>query len=250
MRPGSAPTIELAGISREFAMGTARQTLFRMMSDSLHGTRTVAGIRHALVDVSLRAGQGDRIALIGNNAAGKSTLLKIIAGLLRPTRGTVTVRGEMVLLTSLGLGMIDEVSVLDNTLLYGALYGVEPARMRGIFPDIMEWAEITGYENALLKTLSTGTRARLAFSVVRHIATEIFLIDEALSAGDVAFRAKCRAFFDEPRNRDRTFLVATHDMDFARSFCTSALWLHQGRVMACGASGMVVEQYLDAQARR
>jgi len=249
MRNGSEPTVELVGVSRDFTMGTARPTLFRMMRDSVHGTLVDAGIRHALIDVSLTANRGDKIALIGNNAAGKSTRLKIIARLLRPTRGTVAVRGEMVLLTSLGLGMIDEVTVFDNTLLYGALYGVEPARMRAALPDIMEWAEISGYENAKLKTLSSGTRARLAFSVVRHIATEMFLIDEALSAGDVTFRSKCRAFFDESRNRDRTFLVATHDMDFARSFCTSALWLHEGRPMAFGPSAMVVEKYLSAQER-
>jgi len=250
VRSGCEPAVELVGVSRDFATGTARRTLFRMLRESVHGTRAGAGVRHALVDVSMTAARGDKIALIGNNAAGKSTLLKIVAGLLRPTRGTVAVRGEMVLLTALGLGMIDEVTVFENTLLYGALYGVEPARMRVEFADIMEWAEISGYENAKLKTLSSGTRARLAFSVIRHIATEMFLIDEALSAGDVAFRSKCRAFFDEPRNRERTFLVATHDMDFARSFCTSALWLHEGRAMAFGASERVVEEYLAAQSRR
>jgi ABC-type polysaccharide/polyol phosphate transport system ATPase subunit len=153
----------------------------------------------------------------------------------------------MVLLTALGLGMLDDVTVRENTLLYGALYGVEPARMRLVLADIMAWAAITGSEDAQLKTLSSGTRARLAFSVVRHIATDVFLIDEAMSAGDVTFRAKCRAFFDEPRNRERTFLIATHDMDFARSFCTSALWLHEGRAMAFGDSRAVVAQYLETQ---
>jgi ABC-type polysaccharide/polyol phosphate transport system ATPase subunit len=156
----------------------------------------------------------------------------------------------MVLLTSLGVGMMDDVSVLENTLLYGALYGVEPRRMQLAFDDITEWAGMTGYEDAKLKTLSSGMRARLAFSIVRHIATDLFLIDEALSAGDVSFRVRCRAFFDEPQNRDRTFIVATHDMDFVRSFCTSALWLDQGRIMASGDSRIVAARYEEAQARR
>jgi ABC-type polysaccharide/polyol phosphate transport system ATPase subunit len=120
--------------------------------------------------------------------------------------------------------------------------------MRADFSDVLEWAGLAGYEHARLKTLSSGSRSRLAFSIIRHIATDLFLIDEALSAGDVTFRSKCRAFFDEPRNRDRTFLIATHDLDFARNFCRSALWLHQGKVCGSGPSAEVVTAYLHSQA--
>ncbi len=242
------PVVNVQNLSREFSIEAGRRSLHRVFRDALRGIGRQAPRRHALQDVSFSVRRGDKIAVVGNNAAGKSTLLKIISGLLRPTRGTVEVRGEMALLTALGLGMIDEVSVLDNTFLYGSLYGVEPARMRLVLADIMRWAEITGYEHAKLKTLSAGTRARLAFSVVRHIAADVFLIDEAMSAGDVTFAAKCRAFFEEPANRERTFLVATHDMDLARSFCASAIWLHEGRLMAFGDSRAVVGQYLQSQA--
>jgi ABC-type polysaccharide/polyol phosphate transport system ATPase subunit len=243
------PVVEVQAVSREFPIDAGRRSLHRVIRDAMHGVGRKVPRRRALQDVSISARRGDKIAIVGNNAAGKSTLLKIIAGLLRPTRGTVVVHGEMVLLTALGLGMIDEVTVLENTFLYGALYGVEPARMRLVLADIMKWAGITGYEHARLKTLSAGTRARLAFSVVRHIAADVFLIDEAMSAGDVNFAAKCRAFFEEPSNRERIFLVATHDMDLARSFCASALWLHEGRLMAFGDSRAVVGQYLQAQTR-
>lgn len=230
---------------REFPPDVSRRTLFRVLREVGH-PHARAEQRVALRDVSLAVARGEKIAIVGNNGAGKSTLLKIVAGLLRPTRGSVTVQGDMVLLTSLGVGMIEEVSVVENTLLYGSLYGVDPGRMRAALPDILAWAEITGHEHARLKTLSTGTRARLAFSVVRHIATDVFLIDEALAAGDVTFRARCRAFFDEPVNHQRTFLVATHDMDFAKSFCGKALWLDHGAVQAFGASATVVERYLAA----
>lgn len=239
--------IDVRDVTREFRTERERRTLFRLLRDSVKGGRGEPPRRQALRGVSLTASRGEKIGIIGNNAAGKSTLLKIIAGLLRPTTGTTHVTGEMVLLTALGSGMIDEVSVLDNTLMYGALYGVDPAYMRTVFADVLEWAGMTGYEHAKLKTLSSGTRARLAFSVVRYIATDIFLIDEALSAGDVKFRAKSRAFFDQPSNDACTFLVATHDMAFARSFCSRTLWLHEGRVMAFGESGLVVDEYLAAQ---
>jgi ABC-type polysaccharide/polyol phosphate transport system ATPase subunit len=248
VRTSAEPIVEVHGLWREFPVKGGRRSLLRMVRDAVHGGGRQAPRRQALQDVSVTAGRGDKIAIVGNNAAGKSTLLKIIAGLLRPTRGTVVVHGDMVLLTALGLGMIEEVSVLENTFLYGALYGVEPARMRLALSDILSWAGITGYEHAKLKTLSAGTRARLAFSVVRHIAAEVFLIDEAMSAGDVTFAAKCRAFFEEPANRERTFLIATHDMDLARSFCATALWLHEGRPMAFGDSRAVVGKYLEAQA--
>jgi ABC-type polysaccharide/polyol phosphate transport system ATPase subunit len=241
--------VELRDVTRQFPNRSGRRTVYQVTRDWLRGIPREQE-RHALSGVTLDVMQGDKIALIGNNAAGKSTLLKIIAGLLRPSSGTVQTTGEMVLLTALGVGMMDEVSVIENTLLYGALYGVEPERMRLALDDIMAWAEIEGYENAKLKTLSSGTRARLAFSIVRHIATDMFLIDEALSAGDVSFRARCRAFFDSAVNEERTFIVATHDLEFARSFCTTAIWLEEGHVADRGDSRIVVTRYEEAQAQR
>jgi ABC-type polysaccharide/polyol phosphate transport system ATPase subunit len=242
------PVISLRQVSRDFPLEVARRSLYQTVRDWFRGDSTGPQLRHALVDVEFSVASGDRVAIIGNNAAGKSTLLRIVAGLLRPTRGTVGVRGESVLLTALGLGMMEEVTVYENTILYGAFYGVPPARMREEFADVLAWAGLDGYEHARLKTLSSGSRARLAFSIIRHIVTDIFLIDEALSAGDVTFRSKCRAFFEEPRNRATTFLVATHDLEFARSFCRSALWLHKGRIAGAGESGEVVSAYLAAQA--
>lgn len=244
MREG---VIRVTDVCRDFPVDTERRTLFRVLRGFITGTHAAKPRRKALQHVSLDVAQGEKIAIIGNNGAGKSTLLKIIAGLLRPTSGSVAVHGDMALLTALGAGMIDELSVFDNSLLYGSFYGVDLARMRAALPDILEWAGITGYEHAKLKTLSSGMRARLAFSVVRHIHADILLIDEALSAGDVTFRAKCRAFFDEPRNRNGTFLMATHDLEFAKSFCARALWLHDGQVMAIGDPDDVVTRYLAAQ---
>jgi ABC-type polysaccharide/polyol phosphate transport system ATPase subunit len=245
MADGAQPIIDVRDVTRDFRADRDRRTLFRVLRDSVAANG--APRRHALRGVTLSVARGEKVAVIGNNAAGKSTLLKIVAGLLRPTTGSAQVRGEMVLLTALGSGMVDEVSVLDNTLMYGALYGLDPKYMRTVFAEVLEWAGMTGYDHARLKTLSAGTRARLAFSIVRYIETDIFLIDEALSAGDVKFRAKSRAFFDESRNAARTFLVATHDMGFAESFCSRALWLHEGRVMAFGESRAVVAQYLAAE---
>lgn len=229
---------------REFPPAHRRRTLFNL----LRGRADPAAHRVlALQEISLAVERGEKIGVIGNNAAGKSTFLKLLAGLLRPTRGEVRVQGERVLVTALGTGMLEELSVEENVVLYGSFYGVERKRMRSILPEILEWAELVGSQCAELRTLSSGTRARLAFAVIRHIDTEVFLLDEALSAGDVSFKAKCREFFDGPRNRERTFVVATHEMDFVRSFCSKALWLHRGRQMGFGPSDSVVAAYLAAQ---
>jgi ABC-type polysaccharide/polyol phosphate transport system ATPase subunit len=143
--------------------------------------------------------------------------------------------------------MVDVLNVEVIDFMNGILVRLDRTRMRGLLPEILAWAELGGSEGAELRTLSSGTRARLAFAVIRHIETEVFLLDEALSAGDVSFKAKCREFFDGPRNRERTFVVATHEMDFVRSFCSKALWLHRGQQLGFGPSDTVVAAYLAAQ---
>lgn len=240
--------IHLVDVTRTFRVQRhRRRTLFRLAQDAIAGRHVPVEMRYALGGVNLQVSRGERLALIGNNAAGKSTLLKVIGGLLRPTSGTVRAVGDIALLTSLGAGMIDEVSVLDNLIMYGTLYGVHPSRMRALAPEVLDWAGMNEYGFAKLKTLSSGMRARLAFSVVRHISAELFLIDEALSPGDVSFQRKARGFFDEPHHETRTFIIATHDMDFARSFCRRTIWLSKGRILADGNSREVVERYLAAQ---
>jgi teichoic acid transport system ATP-binding protein len=156
----------------------------------------------------------------------------------------------MILLSTLGLGMIDDLSIEENLFLYGAIYGLDRRRMRQRLPDIVEWAELDSSLTAALRTLSAGTRSRLAFSVVRHIESDLFLLDEALSAGDVGFRRKSLELFDPQAERQRTFIVTTHDMDFARTQCGRALWLDLGRAMAIGPSESVVASYLEAQKHR
>ena len=117
------PIIEVRDVTRDFPADRDRRTLFRVLRDSIAGNGAAPARRHALRGITLSVSRGEKVAIIGNNAAGKSTLLKVVAGLLRPTTGSAQVRGEMVLLTALGSGMVDEVSVLDNALMYGALYG-------------------------------------------------------------------------------------------------------------------------------
>jgi len=236
--------VVVQGVCREFWTHSTRRNLFRYLRrdprEPAGRPRTIEALR----DIDFSVYKGERVALIGNNSAGKTTLLRIIAGLLRPTRGEVQVRGEMILLTSLGVGLLEDLTVEDNIFLYGAIYGLERRRTRELLAEIMEWAGVERYVEAKLKTLSSGMRARLAFSVVRQMQTDLFLLDETLATGDVGFRKKCETFFARRNGVERTIIAATHDMSFVRRNCSRALWLQDGLQMGFGESGEIVERYL------
>lgn len=237
----SHPAIVVDNVSRRFALPRERASVLTTLSRLGRGQRPPQ--LHALSQASCTIARGEKVGLVGDNGSGKSTLLRLIAGLFQPDEGSATVAGRAVLIASLGAGMLDDLSVRDNILLFGAIYGVARRRLEPNIGEILRWAEIEEFARARLRTLSSGMRARLAFSVVRYIETDIFLLDEVLTAGDIHFREKCRAFLDGPTHRKRTFLVVAHDMSFLRSFCTRAIWLHHGRIAADGACAAVLDQY-------
>jgi ABC-2 type transport system ATP-binding protein len=197
----------------------------------------------ALRQINLDVRRGDKVAVVGNNGSGKTTLLKLIAGLYRPTEGRIYVAGKVLLLRGVGTGMLDELSVAENLFLYGIIYGMDRSSIEEKFDEVLEWAELTDFASAELRTLSSGMRARLAFSLVRHFDTDIFLLDEAFSVGDKDFREKYEEVFRNQKNGDRTYLIATHDLDFARLFCAKTIWLEKGRLMAFGETEAVLEEY-------
>jgi ABC-type polysaccharide/polyol phosphate transport system ATPase subunit len=154
------------------------------------------------------------------------------------------VAGDVALVTGLGIGMLDELTVEENIYLYGAINGMAREEIRARLAEIIEWAELGAFRMARLKTLSTGMRSRLAFSAVRHVDARIYLMDEVLSAGDRNFKLKCEAVFEDFRESARTFVVAAHELEFIRGFCSKVLWLHKGRQMAWGEPEEVIGQYL------
>ena len=249
--PGSAAddwtaAIVAEGLVKRFAAEKSRPTAFAALRRLLTGRGATFT---ALDAVSFQIQRGDRVAVIGNNGAGKSTLLKVLAGLHRPSAGRVALRGAPILLSGLGIGMVDELSVRDNVSLYGAIYGIGRARTRAQLPEILEWAELREFEWEKLKRLSSGMRARLAFSVLRYADADVYLLDEVLTAGDKDFREKCTEVFFGYQREGKTVVAATHDRAFAETFCTRALWLQRGRVRAFGEAAEVVAEYYATRAR-
>jgi ABC-type polysaccharide/polyol phosphate transport system ATPase subunit len=245
----AAIAVRLQGVSKEFARRRTQRTLLRALR-SLTSANGGAGPRRLSLDgIDVEVSAGDLIGIVGENGAGKTTLLKTIAGLYVPTAGSVQVHGEIALLAGLGAGMIDDLTVADNIWLYGAVCRIRRSTIREHFNDVLSWAELEGYEAAELRTLSTGMRTRLAFSIAMRIESNTVLMDEAFSAGDKRFQAKCDRFFEESKGSGKTVLVATHNLEFVRRFCDRTMWLHRGRLMGFGRTEEVLGKYLGYETK-
>ena len=242
----AAPVVRLAGVQKWFRAGGAPKSVYGALTNLFRGPEA-AGAFLALDGVSFDVAPGEKIGVIGDNGAGKTTLLRTIAGLYRPSAGSVDVRGEIALVTGLGIGMLDELTVEENIYLYGAINGMGRDEIRARLPEIIDWAELAPFRTAKLKTLSTGMHSRLAFSAVRCVGADVYLLDEVLSAGDRNFRLKCLAVFDAWKASDRAFVVAAHELEFVRKFCDKAVWLQKGRQMDFGPAEAIVERYIAAR---
>lgn len=241
------PAISIRNLTKTFPVERHSATLYRALRHRF-STPSHPHRFFALNDITLDVQSGEWVGIVGNNGAGKTTLLKVTGGLYAPNQGSVTISGSATLLAGLGLGMIDELTVEENVFLYGAIYGLSRSLLQRVLPDIIAWAELGEFREARLKSLSTGMKTRLAFSTTRFIDTDIYLLDEALTAGDQSFRAKCTEVFRDFRARGKTFVIATHDLDFVTTFCAKALWLHKSRLVAFGDADDVVRQYRDGKA--
>ncbi len=237
--------VKLKNVLKSFSVDVARPSTFaafkKLINHNGHYTRTF----YVLKDINIEIEQGEYVGLIGNNGAGKTTLLKTISGLHKPDKGEVLINGELNYLAGFGIGMVDELSVSENIYLYGAVYGLDRNRINEKFDEIIEWAELQNFIGAKLKTLSTGMRTRLAFSITRYIDADIFLLDEALSAGDKSFKEKCEKVFDDYKRSGKTFIISTHNMEFVKKFCSKTLWLHKGEQMDFGDTEEVLKKYME-----
>ena len=202
--------------------------------------------RRVLDDVSLTVERGEKLGIIGPNGSGKSTLLKIICGILEPTSGLVESRGSIAPLIELGAGFDPDLPVADNILLYGVLLGRSREQMEARTPEILRFAELEEYRSMPVRALSSGMAARLGFAIATDTNPDILILDEVLAVGDEAFRNKSRRRIESMWHEHVTVLVVSHELQFIRDSCTSAIWLDGGRVRAAGSAGFVVNAYLGS----
>ena len=198
----------------------------------------------ALRDVTLEIERGTMVGVIGKNGAGKSTLLKVVARVLRPTAGRVRIAGKVAPLLEFGAGFHYELTGRENIFLNGALLGFTRAQMQEKLQRIVDFAELGDFIDAPLRTFSSGMVARLGFAIATDIEPEILLLDEVLSVGDAAFQQKSFERIQTFRAAGATILFVSHNHDAVRAMCDRAVWLDHGCVLADGAAGVVVDQYL------
>ncbi len=197
----------------------------------------------AVKDLSFTIRRGERVGLIGHNGSGKSTTLKMVCGVLKPTKGRVSVRGKVAPLLELGAGFDYNLTARENVFLNGAILGFSRSKMRDRYENIMEFAELKEFEDVALKNFSTGMVARLGFAIATCYDPDILIIDEILSVGDRDFQAKCHERIDELIGRGTTILFVSHSDDKIINICERVIWLDHGNMVADGEARGIIERY-------
>lgn len=198
---------------------------------------------YALNDVSFQVKKGETVGIIGTNGSGKSTILKIITGVLSPTAGEIDVDGRISALLELGAGFNMEYSGLENVYLNGTMIGFSREEIDARLQDILDFADIGEFIHQPVKTYSSGMFVRLAFAVAINIEPEILIVDEALSVGDVFFQAKCYRKFEEFKKMGKTILIVSHDLSSISKYCDKVILLNKGVKMDEGNSKEMVDLY-------
>ena len=221
--------------------------LYDRRSDRLKETFGLVKNRHkdhyALNGVNMEIRQGETVGIIGTNGSGKSTILKIITGVLNPTEGTVTRNGRISALLELGAGFNMEYNGIENVYLNGTMMGFTDKEIEERLPKILEFADIGDYVYQPVKTYSSGMFVRLAFAVAINIDPEILIVDEALSVGDVFFQAKCYRKFEEFKEMGKTIIFVSHDLSSISKYCDRVYLLNKGDLLGEGSPRDMIDAY-------
>lgn len=204
----------------------------------------------ALDKISFSVEKGSTVGIIGTNGSGKSTILKIITGVLNPTTGSVEVEGNISALLELGAGFNMDYTGIENIYMNGTMMGFSKEQMDKKLPEILEFADIGDFVYQPVKTYSSGMFVRLAFALAINVEPEILIVDEALSVGDVFFQAKCYRRMEEIRKTGTTILMVTHDMGSVIKYCDKVILLNKGEFLAQGPAGEMVDLYKKILAGR
>jgi ABC-type polysaccharide/polyol phosphate transport system ATPase subunit len=199
--------------------------------------------QHVLHDISFEIQEGEFFGIVGRNGGGKSTLLKLLAGIYTPDTGSVTVRGKLTPFIELGVGFNPELTGRENVYLNGALLGFSRRQTEEMYDGIVEFAELEAFMDQKLKNYSSGMQVRLAFSIAIRAKSDVLLIDEVLAVGDEAFQRKCLDVFERYKAEKQTIILVTHDMDTVRKFCTRAMLISKGEIVKIGNPRVVAEKY-------
>ena len=223
--------IKLENVSMRFNLGI-EATSFKETFISLFSKKKKKKVNNefwALSDVTFNVEKGEVIGLIGSNGAGKSTLLKVVSGVMKPTKGTITVNGVISPMIELGAGFDAELTARENIYLNGAILGYSKKFIDQKFDEIVEFSELKDFLEVPIKNFSSGMTAKLAFSIATIVDPEILIVDEILSVGDIKFQEKSKKKMMELIKGGTTVLYVSHTLDSIRDLCTKVVWLEHGK---------------------
>ncbi|MFC2040594.1 ABC transporter ATP-binding protein [Chloroflexota bacterium] len=261
----SNPIIKVNNLSKRYRIGAAEKSYKTFREVILDGigapVRNFSKLRGltsfknddeqdviwALKDVSFEVNEGDVLGIIGNNGAGKTTILKILSRITEPTDGFIEIHGRVSSLLEVGTGFHPELTGRENIFLNGAILGMRKWEIEEKFDDIVGFAEVTQFIDTPIKRYSSGMQVRLAFAVAAHLEPEVLLIDEVLAVGDIAFQKKCLGKMEDVARGGRTVLFISHNMGAIRSLCESVIWLDNGQIVKRGPTDEVVRDYEESQ---
>lgn len=237
--------IEFRNVSKRFQLQEGRT--LREFVPALFSGRGWSDPFYALRDVSFPIRRGETVALVGRNGSGKSTALKLIAGVMAPTEGIALVNGRVSPLIELGAGFHPDLTGRENVFMNASILGMSAREIRERFHEIVEFAELSEFIDTPVKRYSSGMYMRLGFSVAIHSNPEILLVDEVLSVGDAYFQEKCLDKMHDFQRRGTTIVMVSHTMQLVEKFCERALLLNHGHLVADGTPSEVIERYLHLE---
>jgi ABC-type polysaccharide/polyol phosphate transport system ATPase subunit len=243
------PAIEAVDVTKVYRR-YARKRQFATLKSALLSGSLIRDLSpnetfQALQGVSFVVPKGCTYAIVGRNGSGKSTMLKCVAGITKPTTGRVTVDGRISALIELGAGFHPEISGRENVFINGIMLGLSKREITRRFDEIVEFAELEDFIDAPVKTYSSGMYMRLGFAVAIHVDPDVLLVDEVLAVGDEGFTHKCLDKFSDFRRRGKTILLVTHSLGLVERFCDEALWIDQGVAKTSGDPRRVIGAYVS-----
>lgn len=241
--------ISVKNVSMKFDLGVEKGNSFKNKFIAIFDRKR----RHkkeyfwALKDVSFEVNKGEVIGLIGSNGAGKSTMLKVVSGVMKPTKGKVEVNGSIAPMIELGAGFDSELTARENIYLNGAVLGYSETFLNQKFNEIVEFSELNDFLDVPIKNFSSGMIAKLAFSISTIVDPDILIVDEILSVGDIKFQEKSLNKMMELIKGGTTVLYVSHSLESIRKICDRVVWLEHGQVVKIGPSDEICDEYYFKQ---
>lgn len=236
--------IKIKNVSKDFHLPHEKQNSLKGVIVNIFKPKDrEVDTHHVLKDISFDIPKGEFLGIVGRNGSGKSTLLKIISEIYRPTSGSVEVFGKLIPFIELGVGFNPELTGRENVFLNGALLGFSQKEMHEKYDEIVEFAELEEFMDQKLKNYSSGMQVRLAFAVAIQAEGDILVLDEVLAVGDEAFQRKCFDYFKKLKKNKKTVVLVTHGMDSVRKYCSKAMMIRGGEIVAYGSPEDVSNEY-------